>query len=81
MTAIFTEGLFPKRITRTMTHHDAYIKAHPKVCTAIIAFNLNVKESFVITRQRKLGLRKLTGHTPIGTGYGKLKGVRHVDTA
>ena len=54
------DGLFPKRITRNTTYHDSYLKENREVCTAILAFNLNVTERFVIMRQRKLGIRKLT---------------------
>lgn len=66
---IFTEGLFPKRIGRNYTAHDEYIKSHVGVCPAIIAFNRNITERFVIGRQRRLGLRKLTGNTPKSRRY------------
>lgn len=68
---IICDGLVPQRVTRNMTYHDEYLKAHKEVSTAIIAFNLNITERFVIQRQRKLGLRKLTGN--------KRKGERHDD--
>ena len=60
MTIFYVDGLFPKRITRNTTTHDAYISEHKEISTAIIAFNLGVTERFIIQRQRKLSLRKLT---------------------
>ena len=54
------DGLFPKRLNRNMTNYDDYLKLHKGVSSAIIAFNLGITERFVIYRQRKLGLRKLT---------------------
>lgn len=59
---IICDGLVPQRVTRNMTYHDAYLKAHKGIDSAIIAFNLNITERFVIQRQRRLGLRKLTGN-------------------
>lgn len=64
-----TSDLYPRKCSRNQTTHDAYILANRGVCTALIALDLHVTERWVIGRQRKLGIRKLTGN--------KRKGERH----
>ena len=54
--------LFTRKITYRQTIHDGYILAHRGICSALIAIDLDVSERFVISRQRKLGIRKLTGN-------------------
>ena len=56
--------LFTRKNTYRQTIHDAYIIANKGICSALIAIDLDVTERFIVTRQRKLGIRKLTGNAP-----------------
>ncbi len=69
---VYAYELVPRKRNLVTTRHDAYIIQHKGVDSALLALDLNVTERFVISRQRKLGLRKLTGNQPRGKGYGKL---------
>ncbi len=59
--------LYKRKPYRSQIHHDAYIIAHQGICTALLAIDLDVTERFIIGRQRKLGIRKLTGNKPRGS--------------
>ena len=54
--------LFPKKRNQRQEAHDPYIRVNKGICPAIIAAALNITEHFVIQRQRKLGIRLLTGN-------------------
>lgn len=58
--AVYAPDLYPLKRNLRITKHDNYISQHTGICTALIALDLGVTEQFVITRQRKLGLRKLS---------------------
>jgi hypothetical protein len=58
----------PKRKWRTKKR-DEFIRENIGIDPAILADGLGLSERFVITYQRKLGIRKLTGN--------KSRGVRH----
>lgn len=64
-----TSDLYERKPHRNQTHHDAYLLQHKGICPAILADSLDVTERFVIIRQRKLGIRKLTGNLPKGARY------------
>ena len=64
MPSITAYDLFPRKPYRNQTMHDVYIREHYGICTALIAIDLDVTERFIIRRQRKLGLRPLTGNKP-----------------
>jgi hypothetical protein len=44
--------------------HDKHILDNKGICSALLAIDLHVTERFVISRQRKLGLRPFTGNPP-----------------
>lgn len=52
--------LFERKPPISQTKHDAYLIANAGIDPAILAADLAITETFVRTRQRKLGLRKCT---------------------
>ena len=65
---IYAPDLYYKKRNRNLVKHDAYILQCRGIHAKNIADDLNVTERFVISRQRKLGLRLLTTGNPNGRG-------------
>src|SRR5258708_11821646 len=57
MQNIFAPDLFQRRRNPKLKEHDAYILQNRGICPAILAADLDVTERFVVSRQRKLGVR------------------------
>ncbi len=62
MQNIFAPDLFQRRRNPKLKEHDAYILQNRGICPAILAADLDVTERFVVSRQRKLGVRPFTGN-------------------
>jgi len=73
---IHAPELYYKKRNRKLTKHDPYILQCKGIHAKNIADDLNVTERFIISRQRKLGLRLLTTGNPNGRG-GKSRGETH----
>jgi hypothetical protein len=66
MVLVIADGLAPRKRQRGSKRVDDYILAHRGICAALIALDLGVDESYVMMRQRKLGVRRLTGTPRMG---------------
>ena len=65
MTGVYAPELYPrKRPKMYSVARDKMLRENPGVATAILAAQMHVTERFVISYQRKLGIRKLTGNPP-----------------
>jgi hypothetical protein len=65
MSLIYSPDFFPRKRPKYYTkERDEFLLANPKVDTAILAYHLGLAESFIITYQRKLGIRRLTSNKP-----------------
>ncbi len=52
--------ILPRKRWKKWKEHDVYILANKGIDAALLAMDLGLSERFVVSRQRKLGLRKLT---------------------
>lgn len=65
MSLVYSPDLFPRRRPKHYTaERDRFLLANPNVDTAILADHLGLAERFIITYQRKLGIRPLTSNKP-----------------
>jgi hypothetical protein len=71
MSNVYCYDLYQPKRKVDVSKHDEYLRNNLGICPAILADNLGVTERFVISRQRKLGVRPLTGNPK--------KGERHVE--
>jgi hypothetical protein len=62
MQNICAPDLFQRKRNPKLKEHDAYILQNSGICPAILAADLDVTERFVVSRQRKLGVRPFTGN-------------------
>lgn len=62
MPNITAPDLFQRKRNRKLKEHDEYIRQNKGICPAILAADLDVTERFVVSRQRKLGVRPFTGN-------------------
>jgi hypothetical protein len=64
MPTIFAPELFTRKRLVDVRKHDKHILENKGICPAILADTMGVTERFVVSRQRKLGLRPFTGNPP-----------------
>jgi hypothetical protein len=60
---VVAPDLYPRRRPKMYSaERDKILRANPDVATAILAAQMHVTERFVISYQRKLGVRAMTGN-------------------
>jgi hypothetical protein len=64
MPSIYAPELYQPKRKVDIRKHDKRILDNKGICPALLAIDLDVTERFVISRQRKLGLRPFTGNPP-----------------
>ena len=63
MTQIYAPDLYPRKRPKMYTlQRDKFLRETIGVDTAVLAATLGFTERFIISYQRKLGLRPLTGN-------------------
>lgn len=65
MKRVVSPEVHPKRKPKMYTRErEKFLREHADVDPAMLADSLGVSERFVISYQRKLGIRPLTGNPP-----------------
>jgi hypothetical protein len=63
MTGVYAPELYPRKRPRMYSaERDRLLRENPGVDTAILAEQMHVTERFIISYQRKLGIRQFTGN-------------------
>ena len=64
MSTVYAPELVVPKLAKKFAKLETFMRANIGVDPDIIAHDLGITPRFVIACQRKLGLRKLTGHVP-----------------